>query len=214
MPDSFRTFIAIEIPRELRALVIQHIKQLRHALPNTRASWVREDNLHLTLRFLGNVPVTDIPQVSSAVERATKTISPFELTISGCGVFPPRGRPNVLWLGIEPGSAGILPAGRGHPARTSFDRAPGAQASSLQTLYPSLETELAAAGFPREPRPFHPHLTIARLRHPHDARELAERHQGLSFAPKSFSVSEVVVFRSELLKEGSKHHALSRHLIS
>lgn len=198
--DSFRTFIAIELPGELRALVIQHIARLRLELPDVRASWTREDNLHLTLKFLGNVPVADIAKVSDAVARATKTIAPFELTISGCGVFPTHGRPNVLWLGIE----SEPPAVAGGPAL----RTP---ALNLHALHESIETELAAVGFEREPRPFHPHLTIARLRRPQGGRPLAELHKRLGFPPHTITVSEVVVFRSTLKSEGSEHSPLSRH---
>lgn len=199
MPDTFRTFIAIELPVDVRARVAQHIACLRRELPGVRASWSREDNLHLTLKFLGNVPVADIPKVSDAVASATESVSSFELTFSDCGAFPPHGRPSVLWIGA--GSAGILPAS---PAQLPTP-------SELARLYNSIETELAEAGFPRESRPFHPHLTIARLRQSQGARQLAELHKSRGFTPIGFDVSEVVVFRSELLKDGSKHTAISRH---
>ena len=185
MPDSLRTFIAIELPADVRARVAQHIACLRHELPDVRASWSREDNLHLTLKFLGNVSVAEIPKVSNAIERATKPVSAFEVTVSGCGVFPPRGRPGVLWLGT--------------------------QAAGLQALHAAIDQELDAAGFPRELRPFHPHLTLARLRQSQGARQLAELHKSLVFAPVEFGVSEVVVFKSELLTQGPRHTAISRH---
>jgi RNA 2',3'-cyclic 3'-phosphodiesterase len=204
-PDSFRTFIAIELPPDVRARVAQHIARLRREVPDVRASWSREDNLHLTLKFLGNVPVADTPKVSDAVERATKTVSSFQLTFSGCGTFPPHGRPGVLWIGA--GSARILPA-------DSVRRPALSGAANLERLFNSIETELAEAGFARETRQFHPHLTIARLRHSQGARPLAELHQNLGFTPIAFDVSEVVVFRSELLREGSKHTAISRHKLS
>lgn len=204
--DSFRTFIAIELPHHLRAIVREHIARLRRELPGVRASWSRDDNLHLTLKFLGNVPVGDISKVSDAVGKATKASSPFQLTIAGSGTFPSRGRPSVLWLGAGSaglGSAGILAAGR----------RPLARSLPLSSLHSTLETELDARGFARDSRAFHPHLTIARLRHPKGARELASLHQSLDFPPQSFDVSEVVVFRSELLKEGSRHTALSKHAV-
>ena len=183
--DTVRTFIAIELPADVRARVAQHIACLRHELPDVRASWSREDNLHLTLKFLGNVSVAVIPKVSNAVASATKSVSSFEVTFSGCGAFPPHGRPGVLWIGT--------------------------QASGLPILHAAIENGLAEAGFPRESRPFHPHLTIARLRHPQGARQLAELHKSLGFPPIEVEVSEVVVFKSELLKDGSKHTAISRH---
>ena len=181
--------------------VVEHINALRRELPDVRASWLREDNLHLTLKFLGDVPVADIPKLSAAVEAAVRTVRPFELTISGCGAFPPHGRPKVLWIGVlsEP------PAVAGGSTAAS-------QASSLQSLHERIEDELAAPGFPREERPFHPHLTIARLRTPKGGRELSDFHHTLGFAPQSFTVSEAVVFKSELRRQGSKHTPISRHI--
>jgi len=88
--DSFRTFIAIELPADVRARVAQHIAFLRHELPDVRAGWSREDNLHLTLKFLGDVPIADIPTVSDAVASATKSVSSFELTFFDSGTFPPQ----------------------------------------------------------------------------------------------------------------------------
>src|SRR5947207_13344552 len=105
-----RTFIAIEIPADIRRRIKQHIDQLRSAFAEVRASWTREDNLHLTLKFLGNVAVARIPALSHAVAEAAHEINPFELIISGCGTFPSHGRPKVLWIGVHAGSAGILPA--------------------------------------------------------------------------------------------------------
>jgi RNA 2',3'-cyclic 3'-phosphodiesterase len=185
VPETFRTFIAIELTSEVRARVAQHIACLRRELPDLRASFNREDNLHLTLKFLGNVPLSDVQKVSDAVERAAKSVSPFDLTFSDCGSFPQHGRPSVLWI--------------------------SAQGSGLQILHDAIENELAEVGFTRESRPFHPHLTIARLRHSQGARQLTELHRSLGFAPIAFDVSEVVVFSSELLKQGSKHTAISRH---
>jgi 2'-5' RNA ligase len=196
--DSFRTFIAIELPPDVRSRVTQHIARLRREQPEVRASWCRENNLHLTLKFLGDVPVPDIPKVSDAVERATKNISSFPLTFSGCGVFPPHGRPSVLWIGTASDvGSGRSPA---NPAPANLDR-----------LFNAIEKELVEVGFRTESRPFHPHLTVARLRQAEGARPLAELHKNLGFSPIGFDVSEVVVFRSELLREGSLHTAISRH---
>ena len=185
--DSYRTFIAIELPRDLRARIVTHIDHLRRELPDVRASWTREENLHLTLKFLGDVPVADIEKLSLAVEAATHAASPFELAVSGCGAFPPHGQPKVLWIGITEAS------------------------EELTKLHEAIERECERAGFAREARPFHPHLTIARLRSSKGARRLAQFHGSLGFAPQSFTVSELIVFRSELRSEGSKHTAISRH---
>jgi 2'-5' RNA ligase len=185
--DTVRTFIAIEISQEARVRVVEHINHLRREVPNVRASWSREDNLHLTLKFLGNVPVSQISAVSQAAAAAAAAIEPFELTIGGCGWFPPHGKPKVLWIGIDDPD------------------------SRLRELQDALQARCAEAGFQRDERAFHPHLTIARLRSPAGSRHLAETHKAHGFPSQRLTVSELVVFRSELLRDGSKHTAISRH---
>src|SRR6185436_3085204 len=112
-----------------------------------RASWTRADNLHLTLKFFGDVAVNQVDLLSQALMRAAAHTTKFDLVIEGCGVFPPRGKPNVLWIGI------------------SLETEP-----ACSRLYGAIEDESAKAGFKRDERKFHPHLTIARLRHPAGAR--------------------------------------------
>src|SRR5215510_15207620 len=143
--ESWRLFIAIELPEAIRHKVRQHIDRLRHELPEARASWTPEQNLHLTLKFFGDVRVPRIELISEALRRATTQVVPFEIEVGGCGAFPPRGKPNVLWIGIDDSSA------------------------SLQRLHAALETECERAGFPCDQLSFHPHLTIARLRRQQDA---------------------------------------------
>jgi 2'-5' RNA ligase len=194
--STYRTFIAIEIPLDVRRRIKEHIDQLRAIFPDVRASWTREDNLHLTLKFLGNVPVAHIPALSNAVAEATHETKPFDLSISGCGTFPPHGRPKVLWIGCAD-----VPSASSHS--TSH--------LALSSLHAALEDRCAVAGFEREPRSYHPHLTIARLRESKGSRALAEHHKQHGLPAQTFTVSELVVFRSELSSKGSKHTALARH---
>src|SRR5436853_2243645 len=97
--STYRTFIAIEIPPDIRRRIKDHIDQLRARFPDVRASWTREDNLHLTLKFVGDVPVERIPALANAAAEAAHEIKPFDLIVSGSGMFPPHGRPKVLWIG-------------------------------------------------------------------------------------------------------------------
>src|SRR5258708_1760268 len=99
--ESWRLFIAIELPPNVRGALKNHINQLRQAVPDARASWIREDNLHVTLKFLGETPLAKIEQLSSAAQRAAHAVGPFEINIGSCGAFPPNGQPRVLWIGIE-----------------------------------------------------------------------------------------------------------------
>jgi 2'-5' RNA ligase len=193
----------------MRAKVIEHIEQLRRNVSDARASWSREHNLHLTLKFLGNVPVNELPQLSDAIARALRGVKPFELTVAGCGVFPSSGRPNVLWIGVsEPSATPEPPEDIARAVQVA-----GGPTSSLRILQERIEDECSKLGFPREQRAFHPHLTIARLRKTGGERRLGEAHKSLEFSSETFSVSEVVLFKSELLREGSKHTPISRQLL-
>lgn len=188
--NTFRTFIALELPAQLRAAVIDYIKQLRDKVPGANASWSREDNLHLTLKFLGDVPVARIDDVSAAASAAACASGPFELILAGSGVFSSRGKPSVLWIGIEDPRGG------------------------LQRVQQRLEEECAARGFTRDARAYHPHLTVARIRKPHGAKDLAAVHLASDFPAHTFTAKELVVFRSELLPQGSRHTPISRHALS
>jgi len=185
--ESWRVFIAIELPAKVRRKLKAHIDRLRESVPEASASWSREDNLHLTLKFLGDTPVSQIETLSQAAKSAASQLSSFELVIKGCGAFPSRGQPRVIWIGIE-------------------DRS-----GQLGKLHHGLEQECAQAGFAREQRPFHPHLTIARIRKPHGSRQLAIMHEEIGFEAETVSVSALAVVRSELSSKGSRHTAISRH---
>jgi RNA 2',3'-cyclic 3'-phosphodiesterase len=184
---SWRVFIAIELTQIVRARLAEHIDRLRATMPEVRASWSREGNLHLTLKFLGDIPVTNVEQLSAAASIAAVKVEPFEIVVEGCGAFPPRGQPRVLWIGIDD------PSGK------------------LAELNRALEDECANAGFPREPRAFHPHLTIVRLRQPQGSRQMAAKHEEIGFNREIVGVSGISVIRSELRSEGSKHTTISRH---
>jgi 2'-5' RNA ligase len=186
----FRTFAAIELPTPVRNHIHQHISQLRAAVPECRPSWSRVENIHLTLKFFGDVEQSSIRKISDAASRAVKDFTPFEILITGSGAFPKTTQPRVLWIGVDD---------------------PSQQLSKLQQRF---EHECELEGFGKEERAFRPHLTIARIRKPEGARRLAEFNKDLSFKPLPLKVGELVLFRSELSSQGSKYTALSRHTLS
>ena len=188
--NPYRTFIALEMPANLRATVIDYIKRLRDKVPDVSASWSREDNLHLTLKFLGDVPTARIGDVSAAACAAVRASGPFELILGGSGVFPTKGKPSVLWIGVEDPKGG------------------------LHKVQQALEEECDARGFTRDLRAYHPHLTIARIRKPYGAKDLAVAHLASDFPAQTFTAKELVVFRSELLPQGSRHTPISCHVLS
>jgi 2'-5' RNA ligase len=188
--ENWRVFCAVELASEIRTKLEEHIEQLRGQVPDVAASWSRVENIHLTLKFFGNVARDRIAAISAAASKTVNEFPAFEIEIGSTGVFPRPSRAQVLWIGVND---------------------PSSQLSALQQR---LENECEAAGFPKEDRAYRPHLTIARLRRAEGARRLAETHLGLQFKLLPLKVSELVVFRSELSSKGSKYTALSRHQLS
>lgn len=182
----WRVFCAIALPPEVRARAAEHIARLRDAVPNVRASWDRAEKLHITLKFLGEIEQGRVEALVRAAARAAESAPGFDLKLEDAGAFPPRGSPRVLWLGVADLSGG------------------------LARLHARLEDECAREGFAREERRFHPHLTIARLRSPEGARRLAALHQEMGLEAQYFSVTKLIVMRSELGPGGSRYTELSQ----
>ncbi len=185
--QTWRVFCAVDLPQNVRARLVTHIKQLQAAAPDAHASWSRAGNIHLTLKFLGDIAQASVKNLSDAASRAVTGLAPFTIRLEQTGVFPPHGSPRVLWIGVND------------------------LEGKLGELHARLEDEAARLGFQKETRPFHPHLTLARLRQPQHARTLASAHQAMAFEPAEITVSELLVIRSELNSEGSKYTTISRN---
>jgi 2'-5' RNA ligase len=187
--ETWRVFCAIDLPHEVREKMSAHSMRLRQAVPEARASWSRPDNIHLTLKFLGEIPQPQVEALSNAAEQACNGLPTFTIRVQGSGVFPVHGAPRVLWIGIED------------------------LQGNLGELYQRLEQQAAKGGFEKEARPFHPHLTLARLRSAQHARRLGAVHKEAFFEPTEFKVSELLVIRSELSSEGSRYSVITRHAL-
>jgi RNA 2',3'-cyclic 3'-phosphodiesterase len=185
--NEWRVFCAIELPDVVRAQLEDHVLRLRQKVPDAAASWSRVENIHLTLKFFGNVEAERIQKISEAADRVVKQFSTFQINVGETGVFPRASRPQVLWIGV------------------------GDPSGQLTALQEKFENECAAEGFAKENRAYRPHLTIARLRRPEGARTLAEAHLRMRFEPVEVAVKEIVVFRSELSPKGSKYTSISKH---
>ena len=185
--STWRVFCAIEIPENIRQRISRHAQQLHEALPDVQASWTKPDNIHLTLKFFGNISQQQVLKASEAAARAVDGLGSFTIQVEGAGSFPPRGPAKVLWMGISD------------------------PISKLVQLQQTFESECEQEGFPKEARAFHPHLTVARLRTTRGARALAEQHKQLGFAGGMVSVSSLILFRSELSSKGSTYTKISTH---
>jgi RNA 2',3'-cyclic 3'-phosphodiesterase len=185
--EPLRVFCAVALPRDLHDQLTTHINRIRDAVPDASASWSRVGNIHLTLKFLGDISPPQVEKLSEAASRSVEDFAPFKIVLEQTGVFPAHGSPRVLWIGVND------------------------LEGKLGELHASLEDETAKSGFQKEARPFHPHLTLARLRKPQQARTLASAYKAIEFEPAEIAVSELLVIRSELSSEGSKYTIISRH---
>jgi len=186
MKHTLRTFVAVEITSANRGRAGELIAGLRAAAAEVK--WVDVQNLHLTLKFLGEVPSREISRVCEAVQRGAAEVEPFECELCGAGAFPNASRPRTLWLGT------------------------GAGEQEMVALHEHIETALAKLGYRREHRRFRPHLTIGRVRRGGPAvAELGELLKARAeFGAGRLSVRQVVVFSSELTPRGPVYEALGR----
>jgi 2'-5' RNA ligase len=180
-----RAFVAVEIPPGLLESLAAVQGELRRR--GVQARWTRPENLHLTLRFLGDVPAERVANLATALRSAVAGHSGFRLTSAGIGVFPGLRRPRVLWAGLRGATA------------------------DLARLQQEIEERLEAIGFPREARDFHGHLTLGRFDERVSAGLVADAiaaYASASFG--SFDVREVVLFQSDLQPRGPVYAALAR----
>ena len=168
-----RLFIAIDLPEELRG----NVSALYYGFSKTR--WTLPEQLHLTLRFIGEVDGLLFRQIIDHLE--TIKFTPFTMQLNGLGYFPPRRRPNILWVGVSKNEA-------------------------LTQLQRRLETCLVRLGLEPERRKFHPHLTIARLSPATSLAKLAD-YLALNgaFSLPPFTVKNFHLYSSHLSKQGADH---------
>jgi 2'-5' RNA ligase len=186
--EQIRSFIAIELPNELKLGLTQLETQLKSD-KQPWVKWVNPEGIHLTLKFLGNIAVDRTGEITKAMEEAVQGISPFRLEVKGLGVFPNLRRVQVAWVGIS------------------------GEIDKLTQLQKRIETNLTPLGFAPESRAFTPHLTLARLR---DQASLDERQRfGQLIANTKFEVAYTIevdaisLMRSQLTREGAIYSRIS-----
>jgi len=185
--EQIRSFIAIELPDELKL----ELDQLETRLKSVQQSWVKwvdPDSIHLTLKFLGNIALDRTGEITRAMEEAAQGISPFQLQVSGLGVFPNLRRVQVAWVGMS------------------------GEIDKLGQLQQRIESNMANLGFAPESRRFTPHLTIARLR---NQASLNERQRfgkliaDTQFKTATIEVDAISLMKSQLTREGAIYSRIS-----
>ncbi len=180
-----RTFIAAEISPKVREGLTRDLERLKILAP--RVQWSKSENLHLTFRFLGDVPEKDLEELFEALEDGVAEVEPFALEVSGLGVFPNWHHPRVVWAGCGEGSEDAV------------------------ALAGAVEAVCEELGYEPERRPFRPHLTLGRVKLPADAEGLEAATAAMRDRVYGYmDVDAVVVFMSSLRRTGPVYSPMAR----
>lgn len=178
-----RTFVGIGLPEGVRRAIARSIAPHRRRLG--AVAWVAEENLHVTLKFLGEIDPGRLPEIEACLENSAESGSPFEISVAGVGAFPSPAAPRVLWAGV---------------------RDPLELVGKLQQ---NMENVLSEAGFPREGRAFHPHVTVGRARGVLPRGEREAFFADLADSPfGAATVASFGLYESRLGQGGAKHAVL------
>lgn len=173
-----RTFIAIELNNAIK----QELAGLQDKFKTAGADvkWVKPENVHLTLKFLGNIDEEKAGKVKSILDNIASKYKKFQISLFKIGCFPRLEHPRVVWVGIDQGCADI------------------------EEIAKNLEEELEGIGFAKEKRPFSAHLTLGRVRSPKGRAELVQKIKALEVhSSASLDVAELVLFKSTLTPTAS-----------
>ncbi len=180
--ETVRSFVAVDVPQEIKMELDGLIARLREAAPDIR--WVRATNLHLTLRFLGEISRDSIGGLTAELEKGLKDFGSFEISLADIGGFPNLKRARVIWVGSGQGS------------------------ERLYELAPLVEKSCRACGFGAADKTFSSHLTVGRVKFPKGHERLISLLDSLQYESPLFSVEEVVVFKSDLMPAGPRYTRL------
>lgn len=184
-----RCFLAIELPPDIHERLGQLQGRLRSRIRGV--GWTRIEQMHLTIKFLGEVPDAHVPQVIESASVAVRRYGPFDLAVAGAGCFPPHGPARVLWVGVP------------------------SPPKELLACQKDIEQVMADCGVPPENRPYHPHLTLGRVKDFHAGREArAAIEEMTDFDAGGFTATEMVMFQSVLQRSGPIHTVIGRMPVS
>jgi 2'-5' RNA ligase len=186
--EKIRSFIAVELPLELKQALSRLQAKMKSA-SGAPVRWVEPNNIHLTLKFLGDIDIEITGRITAALEDAARSMHPFDIGVSGLGVFPDLKRVRIVWVGLT------------------------GELAKLEQFQQRIEAGLAPLGFPPEGRPFTPHLTIGRVRdyaRPDDRLALGELIGGMSLDGEyKVGLNAVHLIKSQLTREGPIYSKIS-----
>lgn len=188
MPTTIRAFISLELPEAIKQAADRLQERLK--TKGSDVSWVKSSGLHLTLKFLGQVPMEMIPEIIKALEPVAAQAHPLRVSVLGVGAFPHLENPKVVWLGLQ-ADEGLMQLQRG------------------------VEEVTNRLGFVPETRPFRPHLTLGRVKSPKRREALiAALEAEKGWTGGEFELSELCLMKSELQSGGAVHTPLWSKVLS
>jgi len=185
--EQIRTFIAIELDEAVVVALGELQSRLRREVRLSQVRWVRPEGIHLTLKFLGDVPADRVGQVGDALRRACDGFGPLSLTLADLGCFPNLRRPRVVWVGVQ------------------------GDVDALGRLQASVEKHVAPLGFPTEKRRFSPHLTLGRVKRAtrSEAQQLGQQIEKMDVGTVGTMTAQAVrLMRSDLKPTGAEYTCL------
>ena len=180
-----RTFVSVSIPKEI--VNIQSMLKSTVDPKGVKVRWVMNGKMHLTLKFLGNTTQGSIDNLNEALFNAVKSAKVINLSISGTGAFPVKGRPNVLWLGIK------------------------GDIDELKQLTVNINNSLEPLGFITEKRDFLPHVTIARIKSNQKKIPNISNYLNTTFTELPMKIVKISLMQSESFSKGTFYTILGTH---
>ncbi|MCX5693283.1 MAG: RNA 2',3'-cyclic phosphodiesterase [Candidatus Omnitrophica bacterium] len=178
--SSIRAFIAVEIDHQTKQKISELISNLKKS--DADAKWITEGQIHLTLKFLGNIDEGSVHKISDALSGVSNNFNSFTINFSEIGAFPNLNHPAVIWLGVNKG------------------------AEFLKTLNEKIETALEKLRLKQENREFKPHLTLARIRSPNNIQNLVKLIEETDFNSwDDLRISKLTLFQSTLNPKGAAY---------
>jgi 2'-5' RNA ligase len=185
--SGIRSFIAIDLPPKIQKRLKNVSKQLQSRLESVPVRWVPVENIHLTLKFLGDVSESNLEVLKDVLQTVVSGHQTFEISVGGLGAFPKAKRPRVIWIGVE---------------------AP----QDLSAVQHGIEAETTRLGYAPEKRPFSPHLTLARISRNANSRDIRQVAEVLNSSKVGYlgvaRIQAVQVYRSDLQPGGAVYSGL------